>query len=292
MLISMTGYGEATATRDGVTARAEMRSVNNRYFEFSARLPRSIQVRENEVKELVRKKLHRGKVTLNVSVEKVGRTPSTPVVNVQAARACYTVLASLRDAVGASGDITLDMILRFPEVLVVEEPDTLDSAEWETVIEAVTAATDMLAGMREREGAELAKDLVARIDTMETELACIEEMSRGRRDVERARLRERVEELLRPGEIDPQRLELEIVLLADKLDVTEEITRFRSHVHFFRSALDSADSEGRKLGFLVQEMNREANTIGSKAYDADIAHRVVIIKEELERIREQLQNVE
>ncbi len=291
MLASMTGYGNGTSARDGIAVTAEMRSVNNRYFEFSARLPRSAQHREGELKERVRARLARGKVTITIAVERT-EAAVAQYVNLQAARNWSTVLSRMRDELGVGGDVTLDTLLRFPDVLSVEEPALTGEEEWKMVLEAVDEAVDMLIGMREREGAELTRDLLARLDLMEERLARIEELSRARSDVERKRLRERVERLLAPGEADPQRLELEIVLLADKLDITEEIVRFRSHTAFFRDSLASSESGGRALGFLLQEMNREVNTIGSKSCDADIAHLVVGIKEELERIREQIQNVE
>ncbi len=292
MLISMTGYGNGTAVVGGVSATAELRSVNNRFYEFSARLPKSLQPRENELKELVRAKAGRGKVTLSVSIDRGAGTAIALSVNADIARGYKELLTSLRDTLGIEGAVTLDHMLRFSDVFTADDTVSANEDEWTAVTAAVTAAAEMLSDMRGKEGGELARDLAGRLDTMETALVRIQELSAGRSEIERARLRERIEQVLAPGTVDAQRLEMEIVMLADKMDITEELVRFRSHLKFFRDAIASPESEGRKMTFLLQEINREANTIGSKSYDADIAYLVVGIKEELERIREQLQNVE
>lgn len=202
------------------------------------------------------------------------------------------LLTELRDSTGIAGDITLDMLLKFPDVLGGEEQVDIADEEWALVTQAVQTAAEQLLSMRSKEGAELSADLAARVSSMDASIARIEELSAGRVDIERARLQERIAAVLSDDRIDPDRIEMEIVMLADKMDITEELVRFRSHVKFFLEALQAEESEGRKLSFLLQEMNREANTIGSKSYDADIAHLVVSIKEELERIREQIQNIE
>lgn len=288
----MTGYGTGAVTRDGVTATAEVRSVNNRYYEFAARLPKHLMHKENELKELVRSRVSRGKITLNLGIER-GNAPAVAVqINPDAAKAYYGLLQELKTTLGVQADISLDTMLKFSDIFSTPEETTLDETEWAAACDAVTDAMTMLLEMRDNEGRALTTDLRARIAKMERTLGDIETLSHARADLERARLRERVGALLTTEKIDPQRLELEIVLMADKLDVTEEIVRFRSHLHFFLAAIDGQESEGRKISFLLQEMNREANTIGSKAYDAEIAHLVVNMKEEIERIREQIQNIE
>jgi uncharacterized protein (TIGR00255 family) len=292
MLISMTGYGNGTATVDGITANAELRSVNNRYYEFSARLPKSLQPRENELKELIRKQAQRGKISLNVSVDKAADIAAPVSVNTALAQSYHALLVSLRDAVGSREEIGIDALLRFSDIFTSDDAATLSGAEWEAVTSAVTAATAMLVAMRANEGRELTNDLATRLRIIEEALDAIEQRAAGRSEAELARLRERIALLLAPGEIDEQRVAMEVVMLVDKMDITEEIVRFRSHIKFFGEMLAAPESEGRKLGFLLQEMNREANTITSKSYDVDTAHFVVTIKEELERVREQVQNVE
>jgi len=289
----MTGYGNGTATRDGITANAELRSVNSRYYEFSARLPKHLQVKENELKDLIRTAIVRGKINLNVSFEKSTTDGIVPIrVNETVAKAYHSLLSDLSQSVGLKDQIGIDTLLKFSDIFMVEESNDVSDAEWEVVSSAVQSAIAMLTEMRIKEGEELTNDLRGRLCIMDDAITSIESLSIGRPRQERERLHQRIEQVLSSDKIDNDRLELEIVLLADKMDITEELVRFRSHVKFFTEALEAPESEGRKLSFLLQEMNREANTIGSKASDADIAHLVVSIKEELERIREQIQNVE
>jgi len=288
----MTGFGSATTSNDSMSVTAEMRSVNNRFYEFSARLPKHLQSRELDLKEIVRARIKRGKVNLSVSIERGQQADQPARINADAAKAYVALLTELRDSTGIAGDITLDMLLKFPDVLGGEEQVDIADEEWALVTQAVQTAAEQLLSMRSKEGAELSTDLAARVSSMDASIARIEELSAGRVDIERARLQERIAAVLSDDRVDPERIEMEIVMLADKMDITEELVRFRSHVKFFLEALEAEESEGRKLSFLLQEMNREANTIGSKSYDADIAHLVVSIKEELERIREQIQNIE
>ncbi len=292
MLLSMTGYGHGEATEGGVTAVADVRSVNSRYLEVSTRLPRGLMLRENDVKELVRAKVSRGKVSVAVTVEGKSEGMVPLKINTAAAKSYMKLLNELRKATGVREKVTLDHLLKFSEVMEVGELEQSDEKEWAAAELALSRALDELQEMRRKEGTELRKDLEARIHLLAARIEEIDKLSRDRIPEQRNRLRERVRQLITNGSVDEQRLELEIALLADKLDVTEECVRFRSHQKFFLEALDNEESAGRRLTFLVQEMNREANTIGSKAADADIAHLVVEIKEDLERIREQLQNIE
>jgi len=293
VITSMTGYGRAEAVRDGLHVSAEVRSVNSRHFEAVCRLPRSLNHRENDVKELVRAEVARGKVsvTLTLKRESEGGVPLT--VNTGAARSYYKLLNQLRKAVRLRQPVKLEHLLQFSDVLEVVNGEQTDEAEWNCVQDAVRGAVKDMNAMRSNEGAELAKDLRNRVQRMTETLGHVETISAARVPEEREKLRERIGQLLTdPAAIDQNRIELEVALLADKLDITEECVRYRSHIKFFLAAVDSPEPAGRKLNFLVQEMNREANTIGSKSADAEIAHLVVRLKEELEKVREQLQNVE
>lgn len=292
MLISMTGYGAGTATREGITVSVELRGVNNRFFECSARLPKYLQQRENELKDIVRKRAGRGKISLSISVEKEAASAAPVTVNPDAARGAYALLTSLKETVGIESPITPDSLLKFSDVFMTDNEKALSDVEWSATTEALDAALTMFVEMRTNEGRALTDDLRRRVQMMSDAIDKVEAYMQGRADEERAKLRERVAEVLDSEKINPDRLELEIVLLVDKMDITEELVRFRTHVRFFLEMLDSNESEGRKLSFLLQEMNREANTIASKSYDAQTAHLVVSIKEELERVREQIQNVE
>jgi uncharacterized protein (TIGR00255 family) len=292
MISSMTGYGHGEASEGGITSVAEVRSVNSRYFEVNTHLPRSFSLRENNVREIVRAKAGRGKINVVVSVDRESSSCIPVKINKAAAQSYVKLLNDLRKASGIREKVTLDHLLKFSEVMEPGEVESADEQEWTVAEKALSKALDELKLMRQKEGNELRKDLELRLQSLEGKIDSIETLSRERIPEQRTRLRERIQQLLTSGTVDENRLELEIALLADKLDVTEECVRFRSHNKFFLEALTSEESAGRKLNFLVQEMNREANTIGSKAADAMIAQLIVEVKEELEKIREQLQNVE
>jgi uncharacterized protein (TIGR00255 family) len=288
----MTGYGRGEASEEGVRAVAEIRSVNSRYFEVNTRLPRSLSLRENDVREIIRAKAGRGKINVVVSIERESANNIPLKVNKAAAKSYIKLLNELRKASGIKEKVTLDHLLKFSEVIEAGELQSENEKEWVVVEKALSKALEELKLMRQKEGGELRKDLESRLQLLQAKIDSIEKLSKERIPEQRVRLRERIQQLLVNETVDENRLELEIALLADKLDVTEECVRFRSHNKFFLEALIDKESAGRKLNFLVQEMNREANTIGSKAADASIAHLVVEAKEELEKIREQLQNVE
>lgn len=292
MIASMTGYGRGEAAKKGITVAVELRSVNSRFLELTTRLPRSLSLRENEVKEIVRKKISRGKVNLLITVEQEKNGQLPLAINATAAREYYKLLNQLRKAAKIKESVKLEHLLRFSEVLEQPVLDGADEEEWAVVQQALDKALDDLALMRKNEGNELNKDLRARVASIEQTLSCIEDLSKEQVPAERVRLRERIQQLLEKESIDEGRLEMELALMADRLDVTEECVRFRSHNKFFLLALDDKEPAGRKLNFLIQEMNREANTIGSKSSASEIAHFVVSMKEELEKIREQLQNIE
>lgn len=289
----MTGFGRAEVTRRGIHVLVEARSVNSRFLEVFARLPRTLAHRENDVREIVRTYVSRGKVSITATIESESNGLVPLKVNVSAARAYHKLLNDLRKTVRLRERIKLEHLLTFSEVFEPPDVAASDEREWEATAEAITLAVQNMNEMRRHEGAELAKDLKSRIAWIEQTVRRIEELSSRRIPDERQRLQERIAQLLgNKFDVDQNRLELEIALLADRLDVTEECVRFHSHNKFFLETLERDEAAGRKLNFLLQEMNREANTIGSKANDAEISQLVVRIKEELEKIREQLQNIE
>ena len=289
----MTGYGLAESSKRGLTVSVEIRSVNSRYLEVTARLPRSLSRREKDVKEIIRSFLNRGNLNVTVKLEKESNGETALKVNATAAKSYYKLLNQLRKTLKVREQVKLEHILNFSEILEPVNAEEADTKEWELVDETIRKALDQLNVMRSNEGKELARDFEKRIVWIDGTLNEIERMSVNRIPEERKRLQERIAQILEDKAIiDQNRLELEIALLADKLDITEECVRFRTHNKFFIEAIRKEETPGRKLNFLIQEMNREANTIGSKSNDAEIAHHVVKIKEELERIREQLQNIE
>jgi uncharacterized protein (TIGR00255 family) len=289
----MTGYGRGECSKKNITAVVELRSVNSRFFEFSSRLPRSLTLRENEIKEIIRSKLARGKISLTAALQSETNGKLPLKVNTPAAKSYYKLLNQLRMSLKLKETVKLEHVLRFSEVFEGGIDEEGVSEEWAVFEESLQLAVKDLQTMRANEGREISKDMIARVEHIQKDLVHIEATSKQRIPEERTRLHERIMQLVSDKSVvDSQRLELEIALLADKLDVTEECVRFRSHNKFFLDALQNDDAAGRKLNFLIQEMNREANTIGSKSNDTEIAHLVVSIKEELEKIREQLQNIE
>ena len=293
MIQSMTGYGRGECSKKNITAVVELRSVNSRFFEFSSRLPRSLTLRENEIKEIIRSKLARGKISLTAALQSETNGKLPLKVNTPAAKSYYKLLNQLRMSLKLKETVKLEHVLRFSEVFEGGIDEEGVSEEWAVFEESLQLAVKDLQSMRANEGKEISKDMIARVEHIQNDLVHIEATSKQRIPEERTRLHERIMQLVSDKNVvDSQRLELEIALLSDKLDVTEECVRFRSHNKFFLDALQNDDAAGRKLNFLIQEMNREANTIGSKSNDTEIAHLVVSIKEELEKIREQLQNIE
>ena len=293
LISSMTGYGRAECSKRGMTVSVETRSVNSRYLDVTARLPRSLSHREKDVKEIVRSFMSRGSLNVTIKIEKEANGDTPLKVNASAAKSYYKLLNELRKVVKLREQVRLEHLLNFSEILEPVDAEQADSKEWELVEETILKALAELNAMRVNEGKELAKDFEKRIGWIDTTLDEIQRLSADRIPDERKRLLERIAQLVEDKSvIDQNRLELEIALLADKLDITEECVRYKTHNKFFLEAITKEESPGRKLNFLIQEMNREANTIGSKSNDAAIAHLVVKIKEELERIREQLQNIE
>lgn len=293
MVSSMTGYGRGEASKNGLTVSVEIRSVNNRFLEVTTRLPRLLSQREKEIKDLIRGALSRGTVNVMVKLDQESGAKPPMKVNTSAAKSYYRLLNELRRSVKLREKVKLEHLLSFSDILEPVDAEETDEKEWQLLRQGMTQALADLNEMRAQEGRELVKDLDRRIRWMNETLNSVEALSIQRIPDERKRLNERIVRLVEDKKvIDQNRLELEIALLADKLDVTEECVRFRSHNKFFLEALNGKDAAGRKLNFLVQEMNREANTIGSKANDPSLAHLVVSLKEELEKIREQLQNIE
>jgi uncharacterized protein (TIGR00255 family) len=295
MIRSMTGFGEAAVDTPAGRLRGEIRTVNHRYFNPNIRLGRGLETFEPRIREWLRAVLSRGHVHFTLRIVREGDTEATGRVSVDHARARQYVdaLTELRDELGLGGSIDLSMLTRFSDVMVWEEDLDID-IQPDTVQEVTEAAARATVRMREEEGLRLAEDLEARLAAIETAIAEVVERAPERLIVERDRMRRVVTELLDGASLDADRIAREIALIAERWDVSEEIVRLRSHIELFRESLagDAAEPVGKRLGFLIQEMNREVNTIGSKANDAPMEHSVISIKEEIERLREQVENVE
>ena len=293
----MTGFGRATLQHESAEATVEMRSVNNRYCDVSVRLPRALAEREADVQARVKAAFARGRITVQVQLEQHTDADLPIRVDEEAARAYAGLLERLRQVAGFEEPVRLEHLLRFSDIFTTPDEDeasvaSADEVAWRVVQAALDGATKALQAMRRQEGEALQADLLARADAIEAALVQVEQRAPERVTEARQKLHDRLQDLLESQRLNEERLELEIALLADKLDVTEEGVRLRSHLALFREALHSDEPVGRKLNFLAQEMGREINTIGSKANDAEIAHLAVEMKEELEKIREQVQNVE
>ncbi|MEX1055651.1 MAG: YicC/YloC family endoribonuclease [Rhodothermales bacterium] len=293
MIDSMTGFGRGQAEVGSATATVELRSVNNRFCEISIRLPRNVAEHEAEIQNRVKKAFSRGRINVQIQVETTSEQTLPIEVNREAARNYADLLNQLREAAGIEEPLRIEHLLNYSDIFTTHEtPDQAAAEMWKAVEIALDQAIVEMRQMRRQEGSALLADLEARIDAIGNQLGRVQERAPARVAEARERLRSRVYDLLQEERIDGERLELEIALLADRLDITEECVRLRSHLELFRQALNSENPEGRKLNFISQEINREVNTIGSKANDAEIAHIAVDMKDELEKIREQVQNVE
>ena len=292
MVLSMTGYGRAGALLHGRDIKVELRSVNARFFEYSSRLPRSCAFLEDKLKKLVAAKVSRGKVELSLSIQTVTAADTVVSVNWSLAQGYRAALDSLIEKMELKNDVTAGMIARFPEVLTQTAAPTNEDELWQDVQSVALQAVDAFVAMRAAEGEKLKADVAGRLDTIEELVAKIEQGSAGRVQAYSDKLYARLQELLGDRNIDESRLVTEAALFADKTAIDEETVRLHSHVAQYREILALDEPVGRKLDFLTQELNRESNTIGSKCSDASLAKVVVDLKSEIEKIREQLQNVE
>ena len=292
MITSMTGFGRGDEVRDGFSCQVEVRSLNHRFLDVVLKLPRGLNLYEDTAKEIVRKHVSRGRINLSVSLSSEQDPGFGLRIDAEAAQQYKRLLETLRDSLNLAGPITIDHLLHFSEILTLENGIELPEQAWECVQCAIEKAVLDLNEMRRREGVEIAADLLNRLKILDESLNAIEMRSQSRRKEEFQKLYQRLQEYIDTHELDPQRLEQEIALLADRVDVTEECIRFRSHNKLFQEAMRDREPSGRKLNFLLQEMNREANTIGAKTNDAATTHLVVKIKEEVEKLREQIQNIE
>ncbi len=292
MVRSMTGYGEAEVETPAGRLRAELRTVNHRFFSANLRLPPGFDRHDQQIREWLRALLPRGHVNASIRLE--AQEPAQSIrLNEERAREYQRVLREMKDRLGLAGGVDLDLLARMPGLFEQAE-ETRVEVPAEALREAIEEAGRAVVAMREEEGRRLRFDLEERLTAIGVAVARVEERAPARLVAERDRLRSAVAELAAEASVDDERLAREVAYLAERWDVGEEVVRLRSHIEHFRAILDAPSEEpaGKRLGFLVQEMHREANTIGSKANDAPMEHEVVAIKNEIERLREQVENVE
>ncbi|WBY63344.1 YicC/YloC family endoribonuclease [Thermocaproicibacter melissae] len=291
MINSMTGFGRAEETVNGRDIIVEIKSVNHRFFDFSARVPRAYGFLEDRLKKYLQGRIQRGKIDVFVDFETVDDVSAQVTVNHTLAAGYVNALRELSSTYGLKDDITAGMIAKFPDVLVVSHAPEDEDAVWQQVCQVLEKALVPFFAMRAAEGEKMKEDVLSRANTIQKIVGCVEERSPQTVEEYRRRLSDRITELTAAG-ADEQRILTETAIFADKVSVAEETVRLRSHIAQFSDMLAAGGAVGRRLDFLVQEMNREANTIGSKCVDAQIAHYVVDMKAEIEKIREQIQNIE
>jgi uncharacterized protein (TIGR00255 family) len=288
----MTGYGRGEIEENGIRVSAEIKSVNNRFLEVAVKLPRFLAPLESDIRGTVQKRLSRGRLFVDISWDEPGGPAETVVLDEAAADVYYKLLQSLKERFGLSGEVDLATFASLPDLLKKEVQEWEPARALPIVGEALGVALDDLVEMKTKEGVALADDLRQRLSLMLTRLEAIEKRAPERVEELRERLAKRLKELNENGEYDEALLTQEVVIFAERTDYTEECVRFKIHCENFIDYLGSGGAVGRKLNFLLQELGREANTIGSKAGDALVSENVVLIKEELEKVREQVQNIE
>ena len=292
MILSMTGFGRGTAVCNGREIAVELRSVNSRYFEYSSRIPRSCSYMDSRLKKQLNERVSRGKVELSMTVQNVEAADAVVTVNMELARSYQQALRSLSEELRIKNDITTSGLARFPDVLATRHADVDEEQLWADVSAVTAQALDNFIAMRAAEGAKMKADVESRLSFLEECVGKVETLSAGRVEAYTTRLYEKLKTILEDRNIDDARVLTEAAIFGDKTAVDEETVRLRSHIAQYRSILELDEPVGRKLDFLTQELNRETNTIGSKCQDLDITRTVVDMKAEIEKIREQIQNLE
>ncbi|MBQ4312179.1 MAG: YicC family protein [Oscillospiraceae bacterium] len=292
MLKSMTGFGRFEEIIGGRDILVEIRSVNHRYYEFSSRVPRNYGYLDEKLKNCIKERVSRGKIEAAVSIYAAEGADAGVRVNRQAAERCLSELRSANEALGLEDNIKLSDLLRFPDIFIVKNDDEDEDEVWNSVRSVTLKALDKFISMRETEGERMKADFEGRLVRIEELVGNIEQRSPSVNEEYRQRLYTKLCDILEDKDIDEQRILTEAAIFADKTAVDEETVRLRSHIAQFRKLIELDEPVGRKLDFLIQEFNREANTIGSKAQDRQITSDVLDIKAEIEKLREQIQNVE
>ena len=292
VLKSMTGYGRSQMLLDGREILVEIRSVNHRYFEYSSRIPRAYNYIDEKLKALLKKGISRGKVEVAVTINNIEGKDSVIAINKGAAEGYVTALRSIADELSLEDDLSLSKLIKLPDIFNIQKAPDDEEQIWNDVSLTAQEALERFVSMRSIEGEKLRADIVSKADGIIGMVAKVEELSPKTVENYRAKLTQKLNEILESKDIDQQRIVTEAAVFAEKIAVDEETVRLRSHIAQLKDMADSDEPVGRKLDFIVQEMNREVNTIGSKAQDLNITKVVVDMKAEIEKIREQIQNIE
>lgn len=292
MILSMTGFGKGTDHNNNWQADVEVKSVNSRYLEVSLKYPSVLATKEYEIREFIKSKIKRGKVNLSIQIKRNGNEDSEIVLDETRLKNYLALIKKVKKSAKLSDKIKLEHLLQSRDIFTATTEEIGDN-EFSVIKNAITLSLDSLLKMKKNEGLELEKDLKKRIKVIEKKLDEIEKEAQPSVGEHFAKYKEKVKKLLEDNKnVDNDRLETELAMMAERADITEECVRLRSHIKFFVDSLNKEEDPGRKLNFLCQEMNREANTISSKTLSTSITHNTVYIREEIERIREQIQNIE
>ena len=293
MIRSMTSFGRSNSEEGKKRVfTVEMKSVNSRYLDVNIRMPKSIISLEEEIRKMISNSLNRGKVDVFINIKNYNEGAGVPKVDINLAQGYLQCLKEIEEKLNIKNDISVMQIARFPEVItMIEEEDKIDEI-WEELKPLISSSLDMMINMREVEGEKLKEDILIKINQIEELVSKVEEFADSIPKVFKRKLEERLKDLLGNVEVDENRIATEVCILADKATVDEEIIRLNSHINQVRETLKLNEPIGRKLDFIVQEMNRETNTIGSKSSDIKMTNIVIDIKNILEKIREQVQNIE
>lgn len=288
----MTGFGRCLESVNGKTIIVEIKSVNHRYYEFSSRVPRSCGYLDEKLKTFIQGKVSRGKIDVGVSIQYDGVSDEKIEVNSEIAKGYISALRSANEELGLEDDLTLSRIMRLPDFFTVKKVEDDEETVWNEVRTIAEKALERFIAMREAEGEKMREDILSRLDYITELVEKIEKKSPETTEKYRKKLFDRISEVLKDTNVDEQRILTEAAIFSEKTAVDEETVRLRSHINQCRDMLSMNEAVGRKLDFLIQEFNREANTIGSKCQDIEITKVVVDLKSEIEKIREQVQNIE
>ncbi len=291
MISSMTGYGKGVVQKNDISIEAEIKSLNSRYLDLSLRVPKFLMNKEFEIREKVKSRIKRGKVYLNVTVRKGDLEEKFNEIDPEAVKFAVKLLKEIKKSAKITEKLKLSDLMLFQNMLFKDDNEQA-SEEFGLVAEAIDGAIDNLNSMREAEGRELEKDLRKRVQIIENALNKIENISDDSVKAYFEKIKEKAKQLVADLSNNQDRLNMELALIAERADVTEECVRLRSHIKMFLDTIAKSEDAGRKLNFIVQEMNRESNTINSKSVSSEISHSGISIKEEIEKIREQIQNIE
>jgi len=291
MIKSMTGFGRGEASQNNITFTVDIKTVNHRYSDISVRMPRMVSALEEKVREYIGSKLNRGKIDIYINYDSFGQDTKVKL-DTNLAAAYVDSLNTLKDQFGIKDEISLSLLTRFSDILKLDTEEQDIDFLWSILSSALEQAVNSLLEMRSREGERLRKDMVQKLDNIKGAVAQIKEKSADIVDVYKNKLYEKIKELTKDIQLDENRLLTEVAIFADKASIDEEIVRLGSHIEEFKKTLFINAPIGKKLDFIVQEMNREVNTIGSKSSDLGVVSSVIEMKTEIEKIREQVQNIE